>query len=371
MTTPIADLWHRAGRSARDHRKRLLALYGVTLSPVALVLAVLAHRVLTGVGLDLAGLRRPITWVLGPLRDAWMGDQDLSALLWVLLAALALSVVWGFFGGAISRMAAVDLSSERREPPGAALAFARRHARGFIGAKATLWAGALVPLGGAILVSYAGRLPDPFGSLLLVPAVLVVAVLVVGAVVAASLGAAAGFLSSPTIACEDSDAFDAVSRVYGYAAAGLPRLVGVRLVFLGGVLLGSGWRALRTGGALLLGALAIEAGAGEDRLDRLLAAARDLGASGGRASAGDRIAAATLALVAGGLVAFWVADLVCRVLCGRVGAYLALRQAVDGVPPARLRTAGAAAPRLDAEQAGFVEVARIGAPTRRPARGAP
>jgi hypothetical protein len=190
-------------------------------------------------------------------------------------------------------------------------------------------------------------------------------------VVALTLGAVAGFLASPTIACEDSDAFDALSRVYGYAAAGLPRLVGVRLLFLGGAVLGSAWRALRTVGVLLLGSLALQAGAGTDRFDRVLAAARDLGAPGGRAAAGDLAAAAVAALVAGGLVAFWLADLVCRVLCGRVGAYLALRQSIDGVPADRLRTAPSAPGRLDAEQAGFVEVARIGAPTRRPPRDAP
>jgi hypothetical protein len=51
---------------------------------------------------------------------------------------------------------------------------------------------------------------------------------------------------------------------------------------------------------------------------------------------------------------------VTRVLCARVGAYLHLRERVDRVPAGTLRTAPADPGRLDAEQAGFVEVARVG-----------
>jgi hypothetical protein len=56
------------------------------------------------------------------------------------------------------------------------------------------------------------------------------------------------------------------------------------------------------------------------------------------------------------------------VLCARVGAYLHLRSRVDGVPTDVLRTAPPPSGRLDAEAAGFVEVARV-APAG-PARGA-
>ncbi len=55
-------------------------------------------------------------------------------------------------------------------------------------------------------------------------------------------------------------------------------------------------------------------------------------------------------------------------ICGRVGAYLWLRQRVDRVPTDRLRTSPAGPVFQDAEAAGFVEVARIGVPTKRPTR---
>ena len=366
--TPTSELWHRAGRAARDDRKRLIALYGVLLTPPSMVVASMAHRLAGGEGLAPAALRRPIAYVLDPVRAGWMHDQALSVLLWLFLQALVLAALWGLFGGAIARLAAVDVSTGRRESGGSGLAFARRHWRGFAGARAALWAAPLLPLAGAILLATTGRLGGLVGGLAFPVAAVVAAVLVLVTVVAGSLTCAAGFLAAPTIACEDSDAFDAVSRVFGYAAAGLPRLVGVRLLFLGGVLLGAGWRCLRAAGTLAVGALALEAGAGSDRVDRMLAALGAVGHGGPGPALADLVPALALALFAGALVAWWLADLVTRVVCGRVGAYLALRQAVDRVPTDRLRTAGSAEGRVNAEAAGFVEVARIGAPTRRPTR---
>ena len=237
------------------------------------------------------------------------------------------------------------------------MAFARRHWPAFSGARAALWGGVLVPAALAIVVAGAGRLPGLAGSLLLPPAVVVCAALALVAVVVASVAAAAGFLAAPTVACEDSDAFDAVSRVFGYAAAGMPRMLAVRLLFFGGVLLGAGWRFLRTAGTLLAFALLFQAGAGAgtaERLQRVLSSVsegRGLPAGSGVL---DVVAAATLALVAGGLLALFAAD-------------LALRQAVDRVPASELRTASASPVRLDAEAAGFVEVARIES-ERRPGR---
>ena len=123
-TTPLLELWHRAGRAARDDRKRLLALYGVLLTPLALVLGSLAYRVLAWRGLALPGLARPIAYVLEPLRAAWLADADLDVLLYLLLQGLVVASLWGLFGGAISRMAAVHLATGRKEPAGDAMAFA-------------------------------------------------------------------------------------------------------------------------------------------------------------------------------------------------------------------------------------------------------
>ena len=365
----LSALWHRTGRAARDDRKRLVALYGVLVTPLALVVGALVFRLIDGGDLALGSLRRPIAYVIAPLHDAWMADRDLAALLFFLVEGGALSAVWGLFGGAVSRMAAVHLATDRKEPAPAALAFARRHFRGFAGARAALWASVLLPLAAAILAASAGRLDGIVGAIVFPFAIAVAALLALVAVVGGSLAAVAGFLTSPTIACEDSDAFDAVSRVYGYAAAGLPRLVGVRLLFLCGVLVGSLWRLLRTAAAIFLLGVALEAGAGPAALRRLTDALWNLGNAGPAPSAGTILAASTLALVVGGLVALWLADLVTRVLCARVGAYLALRRAIDRVPITDLRTAGADKGRLDAEAAGFVEVDRVGhdaGPSRHP-----
>lgn|GEM_PF-3043392 len=324
-------------------------------------------RLLTGADVALATLRRPLAYIVDPVRDAWMRDDVLGSLLFLLVAALFLAVPWGVLGGAVARMAAVDLATGRRTAPGEALAFARRHARGFVGAKAVLWAGALVPLALAMLAGLLARVPGPLGTALSVVAVAAVPVLALVAVIAGSLGALAAWIAGPTIAVEDSDAFDAVSRVFAYAAAGLPRLLGVRLVFLGGVLLGATWRLLRTVATAFVAGVALQAGAGRERFDGWLAALRALG-TGGSVPVADVLPGLVLAAVAAGLASLWLADLASRVICGRTGAYLWLRERIDRVPTDRLRTAPAGPVFEDAEAAGFVEVSRIGVPTKRPTR---
>jgi hypothetical protein len=370
-TTPLSDLWHRAGRAARDNRKRLLALYGVLLTGPTLVLGALLHRAVSGEA-DLPGLRRPIAYVLSPLASAWREDADVAFLGYLLLQALLLCLLWGIYGGAVTRMAAVHLAAGRKEDPREALAFARSHWRAFAGAPAAFAAGAIAPCLVAILLASLGRLPAPWGGLLLAVVVVVAALLVLGALVVGSVGVLAGFLAGPAVACEDSDAFDGVSRAFEHVAAGPPRLLGVRLAFLGGVLLGTAWRGLKVALAIVLLLAVLRVGAGEAAFERIFAVLQ----AGGRppdaerlgAGFADEVAAAALALVAGGLVALWAADLVSRVLCARVGAYLWLRQRVDGVPADVLRTVPPPRERLDAESAGFVEVARI-AP-HGPSRGA-
>ena len=368
--TPLLDLWHRAGRAARDDRKRLLALYGVASTLPALVLGAVLFRALALRPLELSGLIRPLSYVTAPLHGAWLADADLDLLLYVFVQGLVMAALWGVFGGAVSRMAAVHLATGRKESAAAGVAFARRHWGALAGAKAALWAGVLVPAAVAVGAATAARIPGVFGGVIAPAAILVAAAGALAAAVVGSTALVGGFLTTPTIACEDSDAFDAVSRVFGYAAAGMPRMLAVRLLFFGGVLLGAGWRLLRTAGALLVGAVLFQAGAGAagtERLQRVLSAlseGRSLPAGSG---VFDVVAAATLAVVAGGLLALFAADLVARVLCARVGAYLALRQAVDRVPASELRTASASPPRLDAEAAGFVEVARIES-ERRPGR---
>jgi hypothetical protein len=360
--TPLLDLWNRAGRAARDDRKRLLALYGVVSTLPALVLGAVLFRALALRPLELAGLLRPLAYVTAPLHGAWLADADLDVLLYVFVQGLVLAALWGVFGGAVSRMAAVHVATGRKESAAAGMAFAKRHWRASAGAKAALWAGALVPAVVAVAAASAARAPGVFGGVLAPAAILVAAAGALAAAVVATTAVVGGFLTTPTIACEDSDAFDAVSRAFGYAGAGLPRLVGVRLLFLAGALFGAAWRLLRTVLALAILAVALRVGAGEAAWDRWFAVLSAMGRGTGLpagTSTFDVAAAATIALVVGGLFALWAADFVSRILCARVGAYLALRQAVDRVPAETLRSPPESPARADAEAAGFVEVARI------------
>jgi hypothetical protein len=331
-----------------------------------LVLGSLVWRVLVPApapALDAAGLARPFSYAFEPLRWSHQNDHDLGLVAWFAIQGVLLVALWSLFGGAVSRLAAVDLAKGRAEGSGEAFAFARRHWRGLALARLALWAAVGAPLALAVGAAAIGRLPGALGTALLAVGALVAVALVVVAVWTASVLVVAGFLPGPTVACEDSDAFDAVSRTFTYAAAGLPRVVGTRLLFLGGVLLGSGWRALRTVAVLLLAYACLRAGAGPGPLDR---AAAVLGAGGAPAdgarlgiTAADWALAAALAFAGGGLVALWAADLVSRVLCARVGAYLSLRHAIDGVPTSTLHSPPRGPTHRTAEEAGFVEVSRI------------
>jgi hypothetical protein len=165
------------------------------------------------------------------------------------------------------------------------------------------------------------------------------------------------------VALEDSDLFDAVSRPYTYALAGLPRLLGLRALFLLGVLLGSGWRLLRTLAGALLALLVLEGGMGEERWRRVLAVVGALGRPADAERLGvtgfDVAAAASLVVAGAALAMLWLADLASRIACARTATYLAVRRAVDRVPSDVIHTAPRATLPLPPEAAGFTEVGRI------------
>src|SRR5262245_23649557 len=144
-TIPLADLWHRTGRAARDDRKRLLSLYGVLLTPPVLILGAILFRLSRG---DPAfpALARPLSYVLDPLVSAWRHDEDLVLLSYVLLQGLLVAALWGLVGGAVARLAAVHLTTGRKEDAREGFAFAARHWRSSAGASAALWAAVIVPL---------------------------------------------------------------------------------------------------------------------------------------------------------------------------------------------------------------------------------
>jgi hypothetical protein len=365
LLTASPSLWHGAGRAAKDPRKRRIALVGVLWSvPTLLAGSALSHLVRLGPGGVQDGLRHPVDYVLAPLATAYEADDDLAMLGYVALQALLLLLLWGRFGGALYRLAAADLAGGEPETPGAAHAFARQHWRAFVGSRLVLWLGFGAPLLAIVLLALLGRLPGWSGGLLLA---LVVPVAVACALVAALVGTCwwiAGFLQGPTIACEDSDAFDALSRTFGYAGAGLPRLVRVRAKFAAGVVLGTLWRLARTLLAAALGWACLRIGAGEAAFERALAVLGAMGTPQDGARLGvtgaDHVLAFALGAAVSYLLAAWLADLVVRVVCGRTAAYLELRRDIDGVPVDTLATAPATPPYRTAAEAGFEEVGRVG-----------
>ncbi len=313
-------------------------------------------------------MKQPAAYILAPLRGAYEADNDIALLGYVVLQMLLLLLVWSFYGGALYRMAAVGLT--RREPADgeSAMAFAARHWRAFVGARLVLWMGVILPL--AVFIALASLGPwlgqwvgSTVAGVLLALAILVGAALAVIAALLAGTWFFGGFLQGPTIACEDSDAFDALSRTFGYAGAGMPRLLATRLWYLSGVLIGALWRLALTVLAISLGWACLAVAAPAAMLDRAQAILSAMGAPPDAArlgvTTGDYLVAAAIALVLFVLVARWLSDLIVRVVCGRTAAYLDLRHAIDGVDPSSLRTAPDATFQ-SAVEAGFEEVVRVG-----------
>lgn len=358
----MRELWHAAGRSAADANKRRVAFLGLLLSTPVLLIGALVSNLLGGYGV--AGLERPLGYVLAPLQRAYAADADLALLGYLALQALLLAVLWSFYGTALHRLAAVDLTQGRRESTDGAYAFAARHWRGVLGSKIALFAGILVPLALALAFNHLARIDGWLGGVFLAVAIVLTVVLVSLAVFVLIAWLVGGMLTTPVIATEDSDSFDALSRAIGYAGAGLPRLTLWRIAFLGGALLGSAWRAVRLVLLLALAYAVLRLGAGEEAIDRVhrILQASDAPTGADRLELGwaDRLAAAVAGFTLFFLVTGWIADLIARIACARTGLYLALRAAVDKLPRDHLASAPDAPAFEDAETAGFEEVARVG-----------
>lgn len=265
----LLELVRVARRAAGDRRKIFLALYGLLLLvPLALLIVGLGRAVLFGSpGDELLGtLLRPIQATAGLFRGAFAAGS------WGLMAAVVFGI-WAvamlagsFFGLAITRMAAVEITCQRRAEVSEALRFARSHWHwGFL-TPALLAFGALA-LGalGAGLLSL-GRVHELF-IVLTAPCAFVLVV----AAAALLLGLfAGGILAWPTISTEWSDAFDAVTRVYGYSFAHAYRLFAYRfgalLVFLAAVFT----RGMRTLLVLIAFYVVLRLGLGAERTSRLL-----------------------------------------------------------------------------------------------------
>jgi hypothetical protein len=150
---------------------------------------------------------RPVVFLLNPNAGFWNQVYFLLALLWTL-------ATWGFFGGAITRMAAIQLTRKEKISLGEAVKFTISRFTSFFTAP-------LIPLIGVILflvllilfgvlhlIPLVGDIIDGIGWPLVLLAGLVMAIILVGLV---------GWpMMYSTISTEGSDSFDALSRSYSY-----------------------------------------------------------------------------------------------------------------------------------------------------------
>ncbi len=325
----VLELLRHIRRSAGDQRKVFLALYGLLLFvPLSLVVVALGRWSLShALGAELeAVFLRPVAATrgfFGAALDAGRWGLLSGILLGLWFAAVA---VGSFFGLAITRMAAIELTCERRAEVKEALGFARRHVLWAFLTPSGLLLAALALLGVAGLVLSLGRISE---LLLVVAAPLALVLCLVAVLLVVGL-VAGGILAWPTIATEWSDAFDAITRVYGYSFSHSHRVflyrLGAGLVLLGAVLA----RGVRAAFALLCFYLAFVVGLGLDRSKDLVTSVLEEPAAGSPFP--RTVAAWTLVACVAVLLTLAVARLLVYRSVLQQAVYLLLRLRIDKVP---------------------------------------
>jgi len=325
----LLEILRHVRRAAGDMRKVFLALYGLLITvPVGLAIVGAGRAALLG------GLGREVLATL--LRPARLSVEFVQLCAadgrWFVLASVAVGIwlaavlVGSFFGLAITRMTAIELTCQRRADVSEALRFARAHWHwGFL-TPASLAVGALLLLGLAAALVSLGRLSE----YLIVVAAPIALFLILGAVVLLLGLLAGGLLAWPAIATEWSDAFDAISRAFSYSFAHGYRAfayrIGGGLVLLGTV----ATRAFRAGLAILLFFLALVAGLGMERTTALIGAVLLEPPEG--LPLPQTLAGWTLLTCTAIYLTLLVARLVVYRLALRQALYLLLRLRVDRTP---------------------------------------
>ena len=149
------------------------------------------------------------------------------------IRALLVLALWALFGGAIVRIAAVEIATDDRIGLGEALRFAGKRYREYILAPIL----AIVFIGILGLLIYVGMLVSaiPYlGTCFLVFFIFPLVILAGFIITLVFIGLWFGFpLMWPTISAEGSDAFDALSRAYSYLYSRPWRWIWYNLVALG------------------------------------------------------------------------------------------------------------------------------------------
>lgn len=147
-----------------------------------------------------------------PWRAIFAEGRSWSGLFWLGLCGIWTIVVWGFFGAAMTRMAAVELAAEERIGLGAVLRFAQAKWLSFLAAPAVSLTIVAVITVLLTVAAFVLQIFPPLWGLLW-------GLFLVGGGVMASLllGLLLGWpLMWPTIATEGTDGFDAWSRAHSY-----------------------------------------------------------------------------------------------------------------------------------------------------------
>jgi len=161
-------------------------------------------------------LIEPVRFLAGPFLTLFALGNDLKTFAHALVAATWGAVVWGLLGGAIARIAVVQVARTERIGIGQALRFAGRRWVSLSGAPFCPLVGIAFFTVICALFGLLYRLPDPWGPTL--AAIVAVFPLIAGLVMAIIvISLAAGWpLMLATIASEDEDGFDALSRSFAY-----------------------------------------------------------------------------------------------------------------------------------------------------------
>jgi hypothetical protein len=265
-------------------------------------------------------LTEPVRFLAGPFLTLFALGNDVKTVTHALLAAAWGAVVWGLLGGAIARIAVVQVARTERIGIVQALRFARRR---WVSLSGTPFC-PLVAVGFftvfCALFGVLYRLPGPLGPTL--AGIFAVFPLVAGLVMAIIvISLAAGWpLMLATVASENEDGFDALSRSFAYVNQRPGRYAVAAAAAWGFGILGLAVVGLFARTTVHMAHWALAVGAPGGLLETLF--------QGGTASLAARAHAFWLSVVA--LVAhawvysyFWTSAVI---------VYLVLRQDVDGTP---------------------------------------
>jgi|GEM_PF-860427 len=157
----------------------------------------------------------PVRKLLQPASDILSSHQAMSVRLQGTLAVLWGLLICGLFGGAISRMAAIDFAGAGDPSPFAGIRFSSRHLVSYLGAPLIPVVGLLACWIPNFFAGIVGRIPWIGDTLV---AVLWVIPFILGTLMMLIIvGVAASWpLMISAISTEASDAFDGLSRAYSY-----------------------------------------------------------------------------------------------------------------------------------------------------------